>query len=248
MRTLRIIIVFFIILVLSGFFYITTEIDFQQFILNLFDNAKDKYAAIVLVIAALTIFSTMTGLPVFYFAVALGFFLPLLPALGLAWLINLVAVMATFWMLKHVFLESFKRRYGDKKMVKQINSRIKKHGLWTVAATRSVYIIPTNIINFSFPLSKIGIRPYLFGTMIGLVPEMLINVGTGYLLKHHLMLLSAPQQNLLKLVISGTALVLIITVLLLLRRRKKRLEKARLSKFVPLPAEEKRQKDNSQAQ
>jgi len=235
MRTLRISIVFFIILVLSGFFYISTEIDPQQFIIQLFENAEKQYVLIALVIAALTIFSTMTGLPVFYFSVALGFFLPLLPALGLAWFINLVAVMTTFWMVKHVFLESFKRRYGNKKMVRKINRRVKKHGLWTVAATRSVYFIPTNIINFSFPLSRISTRQYLSGTMIGLVPEMLINVGTGYLLKNHLMLMSTPQQNLLKLVVSGTALVLIIAVLLFLRSRKRRLQQAKIDAYVPLP-------------
>jgi len=238
MRTLRITIVFFIILVLSGFFYISTEIEPQQFILDLFENAERKYAAIALVIAALTVFSTLTGLPVFYLSVALGFFLPLFPAFGLAWFINLVAVMTAFWMLKHVFLESFKRRYGDKKMIRKINRRIKKHGLWTVAATRSVYIIPTNIINFSFPLSKISTRQYLVGTMIGLVPETLINVGTGYLLKNHLMLMNSPQQNMLKLVISGTALLLIVAVLLFMRHRKKRIEKARLSEFVPLPEQD----------
>ena len=235
MRTLRISIVFFIILVLSGFFYISTEIDPQQFIIQLFENAEKQYVLIALVIAALTIFSTMTGLPVFYFSVALGFFLPLLPALGLAWFINLVAVMTTFWMVKHVFLESFKRRYGNKKMVRKINRRVKKHGLWTVAATRSVYFIPTNIINFSFPLSRISTRQYLSGTMIGLLPEMLINVGTGYLLKNHLMLMSTPQQNLLKLVVSGTALVLIIAVLLFLRSRKRRLQQAKIDAYVPLP-------------
>jgi len=235
MRTLRISIVFFIILVLSGFFYISTEIDPQQFIIQLFENAEKQYVLIALVIAALTIFSTMTGLPVFYLSVALGFFLPLLPALGLAWFINLVAVMTTFWMVKHVFLESFKRKYGNKKMVRKINRRVKKHGLWTVAATRSVYFIPTNIINFSFPLSRISTRQYLSGTMIGLVPEMLINVGTGYLLKNHLMLMSTPQQNLLKLVVSGTALVLIIAVLLFLRSRKRRLQQAKIDAYVPLP-------------
>ncbi|MDF1572271.1 MAG: VTT domain-containing protein [Bacteroidales bacterium] len=235
MRTLRISIVFFILLVLSGFFYISTEIDPQQFIIQLFENAEQQYVVIVLVIAALTIFSTMTGLPVFYFSVALGFFLPQLPALGLTWFINLVAVMATFWMVKHVFLESFRRRYGDKKMVRKINRRVKKHGLWTVAATRSVYFIPTNIINFSFPLSRISTRRYLAGTMIGLVPETLINVGTGYLLKNHLMLLIAPQQNLLKLVISGTVLALIIAVLLYLRSRKRRLQQAKIDAYVALP-------------
>jgi uncharacterized membrane protein YdjX (TVP38/TMEM64 family) len=238
MRTLRISIVFFIILVLSGFFYISTEIDPQQFILQLFENAEKQYVAIALVIAVLTVFSTMTGLPVFYFSVALGFFLPFLPALGLAWIINLVAVMATFWMLKHVFLASFKRRYGDKKMVRKINRRIKKHGLWTVAATRSVYFIPTNIINFSFPLSKISTRQYLIGTMIGLVPEILINAGTGYLLKNHLMLMSSPQQNLLKIVVSGAALVLIIAFFLVLRNRKRRLQQAKIDAYVPIPEDE----------
>ncbi len=45
-------------------------------------------------------------------------------------------------------------------------------------------IIPTNMINFSFPLSNISARSYFLGSVIGLIPECLLNVLTGTLIKH----------------------------------------------------------------
>ncbi len=238
MRTLRFVIVFFLILVSGGFFYVTAEVDIQTFILNLLEHSHENAIVIVLVITGLTIFSTASGLPVFYFSVALGFLLPFLPAIGLAWIINLVAVMITYIMVKKVFSASFRSRYGQKKMIRKINERIRKYGPWTVAMSRGIYIIPTNILNFSFPLSRITARQYLAGTMAGLVPECLVNTGTGYLLRHQFMLLSEPQQNLLKSLVIGGFLVLMIAAFLYLRFRKKKIEQESLSEIVPMPEDE----------
>jgi len=58
-----------------------------------------------------------------------------------------------------------------------------------------IIFVATNVINFSFPLSNISIRPYLVGTAIGLIPETLLNVVTGYLIKHEVILLSAPETR-----------------------------------------------------
>jgi len=238
MRALRFAIVFFIILVSGGFFYVTTEIDFQAFLLRILEHSEDQATVILVVIAGLTIFSTLTGLPVFYFSVAIGFFFPFLPALGLSFVINLVAIMITYIMVRRVFSASFRTRYGRKKMVKKINQRISKYGLWTAALSRSVYIIPTNILNFSFPLSRITPKQYFAGTAIGLVPECIVNAGTGYLLKHQLLLLTAPQQDRLKIFVIGGFLILIVAVLIILRYRKKKLERARIRKIVPMPDDE----------
>ena len=183
---------------------------------------------LVTVIFVLTLLSTLTGLPVLYLSVALGFFIPYLPALALAWVIHLIAVMTTFYMIRKVYSAYFREKYGNKKGIKRINKRIKKYGFLTVALSRSVYFIPTNIINFSFPLSRITTKQYLLGTMTGLVPECLINVTTGYLLKQQLQLLDAPQQNMLKIVLIGLFLLFMAALFLFLRFRKKRAERLKL--------------------
>ncbi len=86
---------------------------------------------------------------------AIGFLLDFTPAMLICWGVNVLAVMASFYMVRSAFTEYFTRKYG----------------LWSVVFSRAIYIIPTNLINFSFPLSKISTRSYLAGTMIGLIPE-----------------------------------------------------------------------------
>ncbi|MCF8224455.1 MAG: VTT domain-containing protein [Bacteroidales bacterium] len=232
-RFFRITIVIIILLFLGGFFMISAEYDLQSELIQFLEKLETAYIWIVLIIFGLTLFSTLAGLPVLYLGVALGVFIPYLPAVGIAWFISLISVMTTFYMVKSVFSRNIKERYGSKKMMKKINKRIKKYGLWTVALSRSIYIIPTNIINFSFPLSRITLRQYFNGTMMGLIPESFINVTTGYLLKNQIILLTAPQKDLVSILISTAALAVIALVIVILYYRKRKVKKARINDIIP---------------
>ena len=99
--------------------------------------------------------------------------------------------------------------------------------------SRSIYIIPTNIINFSFPLSSISVRSYFLGTLIGLIPECLLNVITGYLIKHEVILLSAPETRTWQALVIGGFIVLFTLVFILLRVRQNRRKKFKMLKAVP---------------
>lgn len=232
-RFLRIAIVMLMLLFASGFFVFTFEQDPGEMLRAWLDNNESGNHLVVLIIAGLTLISTLAGLPVLYLAVVMGFFLPFLPALGFTYLINLLAVIATYGMVRSTFSGYFKEKYGNKNVIKKINKRIRKYGLWTVAMTRAVYFIPTNIINFSFPLSKITFQQYFLGTLIGLVPETLINVLTGYLLKNHLMLLKSAEKDILKIAVPAGALLIIASMLSYLYLRKRRHRKTRLNDIVP---------------
>lgn len=85
-----------------------------------------------------------------------------------------------------------------------------------------IYIIPTNLINFSYPLSSISPRAYLIGTAIGLVPECVINVLTGYLIKHEVILLSAPETRTWQALIIGAFILLFVLAFILLSVRQSR--------------------------
>lgn len=234
MKILRIVIISIIVLVLAAFFYFTLDNDPQTMLLHSIEEWRQQYIWIVLIIFGLTIISTLTGLPVLYLGVALGFFLQYIPALAFAWGMNLLAVLLTYVMVGQVFSDRFREKYGGKKLIKSINKRIKKYGFWTVAFSRSVYIIPTNIINFSFPLSKITPKHYVIGTMIGLVPETLINVTTGYMIRHEILLLGSPEQNLMKILVIAVFFILLAVAFIILRYRKNKLEKTRINEVVPL--------------
>lgn len=238
MRYLRITIVFIALLFAGGFFYFTSEVNIQQWLIDLLQNSNTNQVLIILIIFGVTLISTLTGLPVLYLSVALGFFFPFFPGLALAWLINLLAVMATYFMVKGVYANYFKEKYGKRKAIQRINVRIKKYGFWTIALSRSIYFIPTNIINFSFPLSRISTKQYIFGTMIGLLPESFINVSSGYLLRHQLLLMNSSEQNILKIGLIGVFLFLLVGGFLLFRYRRKHAKKDRINDIVPLLEED----------
>ena len=102
-----------------------------------------------------------------------------------------------------------------------------------MAFSRGIYIIPTNVINFSFPLSSIGARSYLAGTAIGLVPECLVNILAGYLIRHEAILLSSPETRTWEAAIIGGFILLLAGMFIFFRRRQKKRRKFRTLKGVP---------------
>jgi len=233
MKQLRIAIVVFILITVGTFIYLTAGSDAETLLFERIIVMDQGTIYLVLLICAFTLLSTLTGLPIFYLSMALGFLLNFTPAILICWIVNIVAVMATYYMVRFTFTAYFTERYGKKKLIRRINKRIQKYGLWTVVFSRSIYIVPTNIINFSFPLSNISTRSYLLGTMVGLIPECLLNVLTGTLIKHEVILLSAPETRNWQALIIGGFIVIFTLIFILLRIRQNRRKKFKLLKAVP---------------
>ncbi len=238
MKILRIVLISLIFLLLGTFVFLTVREDPQELVINILENQNNSLFWLVIIIAGLTIFSTLTGLPVLYLSIALGFFLEFVPALIFSWLINFVAVILTFYMVRKVFTAYFRKKYGGKKILLKIDERIKKYKFWPVALARSIYVIPTSIINFSFPLGKIRLKQYVIGTAIGLVPECFINVISGYLLKQQMLLLKEEELNLLKLLIISAFLLIIAVGILYIHYRRRKVRKARMNEIFPQEEEE----------
>lgn len=233
MKQLRIIIILFILVTAGIFVFLTAGKDPEAFLMERIAVMDQQTVFLVLLLCAFTLLSTLTGLPIFYLSMAQGFLLNFTPAFLVCWVVNAVAVMGTFYMVRYAFTGYFRERYGKKKLLGRINKRIEKYGPWSVIFSRAIYIIPTNIINFSFPLSTISTRAYLAGTVAGLIPECLLNVLTGYLVKHEVILLSAPETRTWEALVIAGFIVLFALVFLLLTYRKKRRKK--FKSFRPVP-------------
>ena len=230
---MRIVIITFILVTVGIFIWLTAGTDAQSLLFERIVVTDQRIVFLVLLISVLTLLSTLSGLPILYLSMAIGFLLNFTPALLICWGVNVLAVMASFFMVRSAFTGYFREKYGEKKLIKRINKRIGKHGLWSVVVSRGVYIIPTNLINFSFPLSNITTRSYLLGTMIGLIPECLINVLTGYLIKHEVILLSTPETRTWQAAIIGAFILLLLLVFILLRIRQNRRKKFTTLKGIP---------------
>ncbi len=233
MKQLRIIIIAFILITVGIFIWITIKNDASPMLFERMMVTDQRIVFLVLLISVFILLSTLSGLPVFHLSMALGFLLKLIPALIINWVVNIVAVMATFYLVRYAFSDYFHDKYGKKKLIRRINKRIRKYGLWTVAFSRGIYIIPTTFINFSFPLSRITPRSYLFGTMVGLLPEVGISVVTGYLIKHGMNKLSDPATRTWQIVIIGGLILLLSMVIIQFRLRQNRIKRFKRLKAVP---------------
>ncbi|MDF1575040.1 MAG: VTT domain-containing protein [Bacteroidales bacterium] len=233
MKQLRIVIIVFILLTAGAFLWLTAGTDARTLLFERIMAGDERMVYLVLLISVLTLLSTLTGLPVFYLSMAMGFLLDFTPALLICWVVNLLSVLASFFMVRSAFSDYFRTKYGKKKLIRRINKRIENYGLWSVVFSRGIYILPTNLINFSFPLSNITIRSYLAGTTIGLIPECLINVLTGFLIKHEVILLSSPETRSWQAAITGTFILLLLLVFFLLKIRQNRRKKFRTLKGIP---------------
>jgi len=232
-KQLRILIIAFILLTVGTFIWLTAGTDAQSLLFDRIMLGDQRIVFLVLLISVLTLLSTLSGLPILYLSMAMGFLLNFTPALLICWGVNVLSVMASFFMVRSAFTEYFREKYGEKKLIKRINKRIAKYGPWSVVFSRGIYIIPTNIINFSYPLSNITTRSYLLGTMIGLIPECLINVLTGYLIKHEVILLSTPETRNWQAVIVGAFILFSLLIFILLKIRQNRRKKFRTLKGIP---------------
>ncbi len=233
MKQLRIIIIAFIVITVGTFLFFTIGSDPESMLLERLPENNQHMVLWILILCALILLSTLSGLPVFYLVLALGFLLNFVPAMLISLGISLVAVMTTFYLVRYAFTSYFTEKYGKKKLIRRINKRIRRYGMWSVAFSRAIYILPTNLINFSFPLSNITTRSYFFGTLLGLIPECLINVLTGYAIKHEVLLLSSPEGNTVKALIIGGFILLLALLFILLHLRQSRRKKFSRLKAVP---------------
>lgn len=220
MKYLRIFIIAIILSTVGAFIWISAGSDPQELLLESLSLSEQKLLQIVLLLSIFILLSTLTGLPILYINLALGYIMGFAPAMLVSWGVNIISVMATFFLVRFLFSDYFTEKYGKKKLIRRINRRIGKYGMWTVAFSRAIYIIPTGIINFSFPLSKISQRSYLFGTIIGLLPECLIGVLSGYLLREGLSLLTYTEEAPWKIIVAGIFILLTALAIILLRTRR----------------------------
>lgn len=234
MKQIRILIVAFILITVGVFIYLTAGSDAETLLFERFLVTGRQTLPVVLSICFFILLSTLSGLPIFYLSMALGFLLNFIPALLICWFVNIAAVLGTYFMVRFTFKSYFTERYGQKKLIQRINKRIQKYGLWTVVFSRSIYIIPTNIINFSLPLSMITTRSYLMGTVIGLIPECLLNVLSGYLIRHEVILLSSPETRTWQAFLIGGFILIFALMAILLRIRQNRRKQFRKIKAIPL--------------
>lgn len=66
------------------------------------------------------------------------------------------------------FVSKFEK--SDSKIVKKIDDQIKNNGFQVIFLLRLIPIVPFNALNYASGLSKLKLKDYLLGTLLGIIP------------------------------------------------------------------------------
>jgi hypothetical protein len=83
------------LLTVGTFIWLTAGTDAQSLLFERIEVSDQRIVFLVLLISALTLLSTLSGLPILYLSIAIGFLLNFTPALLICWGVNVLAVLAS---------------------------------------------------------------------------------------------------------------------------------------------------------
>ncbi|SDD99533.1 Uncharacterized membrane protein YdjX, TVP38/TMEM64 family, SNARE-associated domain [Paenibacillus sp. UNCCL117] len=76
------------------------------------------------------------------------------------------------------------RKLADYSFLGKVNSMLERYGLWCVAASRVIPVLPASVISIGAAFMKIRTRHFILGTLIGNIPMIWLESMVGHDLLH----------------------------------------------------------------
>lgn len=123
--------------------------------------------------------ATIVGLPATFFPIAGGAIFGL--AWGSLWALTgaTLGAMGAFWLARYLLHDWAERKFGNHKYVAKFNQAVVANPLNFVLAVRLAPFSPFSFVNFLFGLTAIDIWSYGLGTVVGLVPSIVLYTWFG---------------------------------------------------------------------
>jgi len=91
----------------------------------------------------------------------------------------IIGMNSAFYGSRYLFRDSFQKRFGDNKIVKEIDGYAKKYKGKAVLILRTFSVFPYNLQNIAYGLSSINGFSHFWGSSIGIIPFTFFFVWTG---------------------------------------------------------------------
>ncbi|HEY9646064.1 MAG TPA: TVP38/TMEM64 family protein [Chroococcidiopsis sp.] len=129
--------------------------------------------------AGLYAVSMVIGLPTVIFTIAGGAVFGLLWGTVYSVMGATLGAMGAFCLSRYLLRHWAEQRFGHNPTLKKFQRGIAAHTLPFVISVRFIPVTPFNLENYLFGLTVIDWRPYLFGTVVGIIPGTLAYTWVG---------------------------------------------------------------------
>lgn len=132
----------------------------------------------IVIIAVCLVFSIFF-LPTTVFAVLSGYMYGTVRGSVISWLAISLGMFISFLISRYLFHGAFSRRFGSAKMVQYLEKKLDSNQFLTVLLLRLIIVVPYNMQNYAYGLTKIKWRTYLFASIPGVLPAVIMNARIG---------------------------------------------------------------------
>jgi uncharacterized membrane protein YdjX (TVP38/TMEM64 family) len=121
---------------------------------------------------------TVAPVPRTVFTVAAGILFGSSTGLLLAVTATTATAVLAFWLVR-VATRRFVERHAGWAAVAWVRERLERRGLLAVVSLRLIPVMPFSVMNYASGLSGVRFAPYLFGTVLGVLPGTVAVVVLG---------------------------------------------------------------------
>lgn len=182
-RFLQIIFLVFVFIMAWGFFYFELNEKLTKENIGIVKEFMLQFGwwtPVLIIILYITF--NVAGLPTLFFSILSGYLYGWYWGFALAWGGMTVGLLSSFICGRYLFREYFVKKYGNRKIVKQLERMLEKYHLWAVVFTRISFVFPYNLLNYAYSITSIRTSTYLFGSALGIFVPTLVMVYMGELL------------------------------------------------------------------
>ncbi len=178
------------------------------------------------IIVALYIGFSLACLPTIQFAFVSGYLYGAVQGSILAMVGMIIGMSSAFYGIRYLFRDGFQKKFGENKIVKEIDGYAKKYGGRAVLVLRTFSVFPYNLQNVAYGLSSLSGFSHLWASAIGVIPITLFYVWFGSLFSSNTITIKEMESMFSKLgiVIAILTAAMVTTIIIRTKLSKKKRE------------------------
>lgn len=151
----------------------------EAWLTSAFTTVGEAGLAGVAIFIALFIVATIILVPGSILTIAAGFLFGLVGGILVVSIASLLAALATLAVGRYIAHDFVYKRLAGNGRMGLLLRVIEERGFRAVLLARLVPFLPYNLLNYALSLTRVKWRPYILGTLIGMVPGSLVLVYIG---------------------------------------------------------------------
>lgn len=177
----------------------------------------------MLAVLGLLVVGILMMLPASLMMMLSGFLFGLGKGFLVFWAATLVASTAAFLIGRTLGRPWVSRRIAQQPKFQAIDRAVRRKGFFVVFLTRLILLLPFPALNYSHGLTDVRLRDYMAGTMLGMVPPILLFVYLGTLASSVADIVNgrvALEGGQVALAVAGAIAAILVAVVIVVAARK----------------------------